>query len=398
MKQSILFLILLAPILAEAQIITPTTKGKFGVDGDLRANVFNGTTIGSGDDWFYMTPGSGFNVIDTTGAAAIIAGYNSDVSPWPRRMASLYRPMSVRTYTFVNQMLWLDAIWVRDYHGTDTTVFTSGSDKNAMSPADWTGGIQGIPDKNDILDVMMHVRRAGPNTTDSLLMFGVVSMDQISGNRYFDFEMYQTDINYDRASGNWYGYGPSEGHTAWQFDAAGNVTRPGDIIFSGEFQSTNVLTNIEARVWVSRADWTTVTPTGFTWSGLFDGASAGSSYGYASIMPNAVGPFYIGLGCASNTWSGPFGLVLQNNSLQYSLPGPASTTNGRYNTAQFIEFAVNLTKLGLDPVTTVSGDVCGTPFNKLVVKTRASASFTSELKDFVAPTDLFLAPRVFAAA
>src|SRR4029450_987938 len=77
---------------------------------------------------------------------------------------------------------------------------------------------------------------------------------------------------------------------------------------------------------------------------------------------------------------------------------PATTTNGIYNTAQFIEFAVNLTKLGLDPVTTVSGDVCGTPFNKLVVKTRASASFTSELKDFVAPTDLFLAPRVIAVA
>src|SRR4030095_11151457 len=177
MKQSILFLILLAPILAEAQIITPTTKGKFGVDGDLRANVFNGTTIGSGDDWFYMTPGSGFNVIDTTGAAAIIAGYNSDVSPWPRRMASLYRPMSLPTYTVWNNRLWLDAIFIRDYHGNDTTVFTSSSDKNGMSPVNWTGGIQGVPDKNDILDIFMHVRRAGPNTTDSLWMFGGISMD-----------------------------------------------------------------------------------------------------------------------------------------------------------------------------------------------------------------------------
>ena len=55
--------------------------------------------------------------------------------------------------------------------------------------------------------------------------------------------------------------------------------------------------------------------------------------------------------------------------------------------------AVNLSKLGLDPVTTFGGDVCGTPFNRIVVKTRASASFTAELKDFVAPIDLFLAPR-----
>src|SRR5690242_14333784 len=59
-----------------------------------------------------------------------------------------------------------------------------------------------------------------------------------------------------------------------------------------------------------------------------------------------------------------------------------------------MEFSVNLTKLGLDPVTTFGSDVCGTPFNRLVVKTRASESFTAELKDFVAPIDLFLAPRV----
>ena len=47
---------------------------------------------------------------------------------------------------------------------------------------------------------------------------------------------------------------------------------------------------------------------------------------------------------------------------------------------QFIEFSVNLTKLGLDPVTTFGTDVCGTPFNRLVVKTRASASFHGRIK------------------
>jgi hypothetical protein len=403
MKQSILFLILLAPFLGSAQITFPTTRANFGIDGDLRANFFNGTILGSGDDWFNNTNTVGCltcgrQVIDTSGASAVVAGYNTDASPWPRRMASMYRSMSVPTFTTVNNRFWIDAIWVRDYHGTDTTVFTSGSDKNGMSPADWTGGIQGIPDKNDILDIMMHIRRAGPNTFDSLWMFGGISMDNVSGNRYFDFEMYQTDISYDRVSGKWYGYGPDLGHTSWQFDAAGNVTRPGDIILSGEFQSTNVLTNIEARIWVSRANWTSVTPTAFNWSGLFDGAVSGAAYGYASITPNTTGAFYIGLGCANNTWTGPFGLVLQSNLLSYSGAPPATILNGTYVTAQFIEFGVNLTKLGLDPVTTFGTDVCGTPFNRLVVKTRASASFTSELKDFVAPTDLFLAPRVAAAA
>jgi hypothetical protein len=249
-----------------------------------------------------------------------------------------------------------------------------------MSPANWTGGVQGIPDKNDILDVFMHVRRAGKLSTDSLWMFGGISLDNTTGNRYFDFELYQSDIYYDRATAKFYGYGPDAGHTSWQLDAAGNVTRPGDIIFSAEYQSST-LTNIEARIWVDQATLS-ITPAQFSWSGQFDGATAGAQFGYASILPKTAGAFYTGLGSGNNTWAGPFQLVLQNNSLAVN-----------YAKDQFMEFSVNLSKLGLDPVSLLGGDVCGSPFNKLVVKTRASASFTAELKDFVAPIDLFLAPR-----
>jgi len=280
--------------------------------------------------------------------------------------------------------MWLDALFVRDYHATDTTAFSSGS-KNGQSPADWNPTIQSVPDKNDILDIFVHIRRAGPNTYDSLWLFGGVSMDNVTGNRYFDFEMYQSDINYDRASQQFYGYGPDAGHTSWQFDAAGNVTRPGDIILSGEFQSST-LSNLEARIWIDQASLL-ITPAQFNWGGLFDGATAGSQYGYASIMPKTAGAFYTGLGCPNNTWTGPFQVVLQNNTLA-----------ANYVKDQFIEFSVNLSKLGLDPVGLLGGDICGTPFRRVLVKTRASASFTAELKDFVAPTDLFLAPRVQALA
>ena len=304
--------------------------------------------------------------------------------------------MSLPTFTIYNNRLWLDAIFARDYHGQDTTVFTVAS-KNGESPAIWTPGIQNIPDKNDILDVMMHVRRAGPNTTDSLWMFGGISMDNINGDRYFDFELYQTDINYDRVSKKFYGYGPDAGHTSWKFDATGKVLTPGDIILTGAFQS-NSLTSIEARIWVSRTDWQTVTPTAFNWSGQFDGGTPGAAYGYASIAPKTLGAFYTGLGNPSTTWTSPFNLVLQSNALQFTNPAPASTTNGKYIADQFIEFSVNLTKLGLDPVTSLGTDICGTPFNRLLVKTRSSASFTADLKDFVAPTDLFLAPRALALA
>ena len=396
MKKNLLFVFIFSFFVLQAinaQITNPVIRANFGVDADLRANYFNGSLSAGNDDWFNNGAlGAGAFVIDTSGAAARIAGYNSDVSPWPRRMASFYKTMSRPPFSIVNNRLWLDAIFVRDYHGNDTSVYTSGSDKNGMSPANWTGGIQGIPDKNDILDMMVHVRRAGPNVTDSLWMFGGISLDNTTGNRYFDFEMYQTDIYYDRPSGKFYGYGADEGHTSWTFDASGNIIRPGDIIFSGEFQS-GTLTKIEARIWVKRTDWLSLTPTSFNWSGLFDGASASSIYGYASISPKIAGTFYTGLGSPNNSWAGPFGLVLQDNSLAISGGGPATTLNSKYIADQFIEFSVNLTKLGLDPVTLLGGDICATPFNRIVVKTRASASFTSELKDFVAPTDLFLAPR-----
>ncbi len=385
MKRFLLVLLLAGHhYITSGQITTPLIKARFGVDADVRANYFNGLVQASNDDWYNLLVAdtSGKAVIDTTGCAAIVAGYLTDVSPFPKRMASMYRTMSRPPFTVVNNRLWLDALFVRDYHGNDTTVFTSGSDKNGMSPFDWTGGIQGIPDKNDILDTYIHIRRAGPNTTDSLFFFGGISLDNTTGNRYFDFEMYQTDIYYDRVSGKWFGYGPDFGHTSWTFDAAGNVLKPGDIIFSAEYQSST-LTKIEARVWVKKTDWQTITPTAWTWSGLFDGANSGATYGYASIQPKTAGAFYSGLGSANNTWAGWFRLILQDNTVAVN-----------YAKDQFMEFAVNLSKLGLDPVTQIGGDICGTPFNRIVIKTRASASFTAELKDFVAPTDLFLAPRV----
>jgi hypothetical protein len=388
MKQILLFLlgVVFLSTICSSQITTPIIKAAFGVDADLRANYFNGFIQSGNDDWFNNgTAGTGNFVIDTTGAAAVVASYLSDVSPWPVRMTPVYRSMSRPKFTVVNNRLWLDAIFVRDHHGNDSSVFTSGSDKNGMSPADWTGGIQGIPDKNDILDVFMHVRRAGPTVTDSLWMFGGISLDNTTGNRYFDFEMYQTDIYYDVPTGQFYGYGPDMGHTSWQLDAAGNVTKAGDIIFTGQYQSST-LTNIEARIWVHQSALA-ITPAQFSWSGQFDGAYAGAPYGYASILPKTAGAFYTGLGSGNSTWAGPFQLILQDNSI--------TTT---YTKDQFMEFSVNLSKLGLDPVSLLGGDVCGTPFNRLVVKTRASSSFTAELKDFIAPINLFLAPRADLAA
>jgi hypothetical protein len=372
-------------IAAQSQITNPVIRGSFGVDADLRANYFDGFVQAGNDDWFNNgTAGPGNFIIDTTGASYINKQYITNPAT---RMQPFFRGMRFPQFTVINNAMLIDAIFIRDHHGDDSTVFASGSNKNGMTPADWSTPVaQGIPDKNDILDMFMHVRRAGPNSTDSLWMFGGLSLDNTTGNRYFDFEMYQTDIYYDRSSLSFKGYGPDAGHTTWKFDATGHVLVAGDIIFTAEY-SSSALTAIEARIWINKNDLTAVpNPAAFSWGGQFDGASSGATFGYASIRPKTAGSFFTGLQCSNNTWGGPFGIVLQDNSL--------ATT---YDAKQFMEFSVNLSKLGLDPLVNV-GDPCKMPFRRILVKSRASTSFTAELKDFVGPFSFFRAPELSAIA
>lgn len=362
-----------------SQITSPVIRANFGVDADLRSNYFNGALQAGNDDWFHLTgtAGTGEFIIDTTGAAAITERYVVDL---PFRRTTFARSMRFPAYSIVNNRTLLDAIFVRDFHGDDSTVFASGSNKNGDNPLVWSTPVsQGIPDKNDILDMLVHARRAGPNGSDSLWMMAGLSLDNTTGNRYFDLEMYQTDFYYNRSTLSFGGVGPDEGHTSWEFDASGNIIKAGDIIFSAEYQSSS-LTFIEARIWVHQSKLS-ITPAAFSWSGQFDGASAGAVYGYASVQPKTAGAYYTGLQCDNNTWGGPFSIVLQNDALATE-----------YDAKQYVEFSVNLTKLGLDPLTRLGGDPCGMPFRRVLAKTRASASFTAELKDFVAPFAFFEPP------
>jgi hypothetical protein len=383
MKTHLLFCItLLLTLGAGAQITTPVAKAFFGVDGELRTNYVAGFAQSS-DDWFSNNaPGTGQLVIDTTGAAAIYSRYLVDPA---FRKQPFFRTMRVPQYSIINNRLWIDAIYIRDYNGQsggDETAYVL-SNKNGDSPADWKGGVTSVLDKNDISDMLVHVKRAGPNKTDELWFVGGLSLQGTSGNRYFDFELYQTDIFYTRSTGQFTNAGPDAGHTAWQFDAAGNITKPGDVIFTAEYSSSS-LTLLEARVWVDRAALSKPT-TAFKWGGKFDGASTSSQYGYANILPMTTGDYYTGLQSGNGTWAGPFGFIDGGNNVQ---------TN--YTARQFMEFSVNLSKLGLDPITLLGTTNCGMPFRRILVKTRTSTSFSSELKDFIGPFDFFKAPAVNA--
>ena len=382
MKKLLSLILILIPAFALSQITTPVVRANFGVDGELRSNFFNGGVLNGNDDWFRNSGTPGEGIIDTTGAAFITSKYATDAN---FRKIPFFRGMQFPQFSVVNNRLLIDGIFIRDYHADDYTVFASGGNKNGMSPALWsTPTSQGVPDKNDILDVFMHVRREGPSGTDSLWLFGGVSIESTNGSRYFDFEMYQTNIFYDRSILGFTGYGPDAGHTTWQFDVNGNILKPGDIIFTAEF-GTSGLSLVEARIWIKKTDLA-LNPTAFKWGGQFDGDGNGAAYGYANIIPKSAGDFYTGLPSAANTWAGPFQLVRADNSVVTD-----------YTSKQFLEFSVNLSKLGLDPYLT-SSDICGLPFRKILIKSRASTSFTAELKDFVGPFDFFRAPRAKAAA
>lgn len=336
----------------------------------MRANFFNGAPD-SDDDWFRMPTdiGTGDFIIDTTGAAAIVAGYTTNPAS---RSASFARGMRFPLLSTINNRIYYDASYVRDHRGTDSTSFTGGS-KNGMNPLNWITTISPVLSKNDILDVMMHVRRAGTTANDTLWFFGAVSVQGTNGDRYFDFELYQTDITFNRSTGKFENVGPDAGHTAWQFDAAGNPTRLGDIIFTAEYSNSG-LTFIEARIWVARTALTTVNPAAFDFSGTFDGDGNNAVFGYAGIVPNDAGVFYQGLQNAAATWAGPFGTITASGTIATE-----------FTPIQLMEFSVNLTKLGLDPMNFSSGSICNLAFRKVLVKSRTSTSFTSNMTDFVLP-------------
>ena len=393
--KTLLPLFLLCSLAATAQVATPITKANFGIDAELRAYFYNGFAQ-PGDDWFTQVAGTeplaGMYVIDTTGAAAIMARYAVD--PAFRRQP-FYRTMRYKPYTLVGpanqQRAWIDAIFIRDYNGNsqpgDETAFLM-SNKNGDSPANWIGGTNLVGSKVDIADIMVHVRRQGATAETPLWFFGGLSLQSNSGDRYFDFELYQTDIFFNRSTGKFTGYGPDAGHTAWRFDAAGNVVSSGDVIFSSHF-GTNGLDpkdGLDARIWVDRASLS-IKPVNFDWGGAFDGASNGSQYGYASIKPKTTGNYYWGVQSKNNTWAGPFGYVDAANNVQ-----------ANYSGGQFLELGVDLSFLGLDPMTILGGGSCGLPFRRILVKTRQSGSFTSNLADFIGPFDFFTSKPVKALA
>ncbi|MDO8367672.1 MAG: hypothetical protein Q7T20_12805 [Saprospiraceae bacterium] len=348
--------------------------GGFGIDAGLYSNIIEfgtGAPAAGSKDWFYSA-GSGLSVIDVSNAAAIQALLQGPGNPnYEARMNS---GMS----SIVNGQIMIDAIFARDQFGgtggIDQTSYNTAS-KNGEDPAIWDPGAANVLGKNDLIDVAGHMFRDGTDNNSNLWFAGLINRAEPGGDAYMDFEFFVEEVLYNPATGFTSG-GPQLGHTAFTFDGGGNLTKIGDIILNVALTGGGEVVGVESRIWVSRTDWQNVNPVTFNWGGAFDGAFTGSPFGYASIVPLGMGDI-----C---------GYVNKDNELPAAPPwGTKNTKSHVYGTSysefSVAEIGVNLTAMGLDHASLSGADPCYFPLITFIVKTRASNSFTAQLKDFAGP-------------
>jgi hypothetical protein len=394
---------------AFSQIIVEsgTTASNFGVDGDVQANgtsfIFdsNGNllpSINNTDDWFEDMPmeiGTGVGIVDVTSLPDVNGNTSFILGMTPGTQFQIF-----------NNSLWLDGAFIRDPHWAgnedDFSIFKGGSNKNADSPNTWNIITGSNPQKNDIIDAMAHLRR---DVTDlqnpfggNLWAFIGASTRSADGSAYLDFELFRSEVSYDPENNDLIGTGdPATGyHTAWEFDNAGLVTSLGDMIIALNFENGGIEITGHIYVWINPAElpgasieqYNALVGSGqdgynfkFVIGGngqpVFESGEETNGYGYAEIelydsSLNDSVAFAIMNG--GDVDAGPFGTKF----------GPQGIDQEIYEENSLVEFGINLTQFGLDATSLVDGD-CQPLFGGVLVKTRSSASFTSELKDLAGP-------------
>lgn len=354
---------------------TGCVGGGFGIDAGLYSNTIEfgtGTPAAGSNDWFTASGGSGVGVVNVTTSATIQALLQGGGNPtYETRMSSGLNSIQ-------GGRVLIDAVFARDNFGgsghTDQTAYETAS-KNGEDPAIWDPGPMNVLGKNDLIDVAGHMFRAGTTLQDDLWFVGMINRAEPGGDAYLDFEFYVQEVTYNASTGFSSG-GPDLGHTAFQFDGSGNITRTGDLIFTCDLLGGGTDPEVNVRIWVSYADFLANRhPPGFMYGPEFDGAFQKSPYGYARIIPTTVEV------CS---------YVNRDNENPAAPPwGTLNTKSHVYGTS-YIDFSVaemgiNMSTIGLDPNTVNGVDSCAFPYLTYIVKSRASNSFTAQLKDFGGP-------------
>ena len=390
-----------------AQQLDSTGKShvNFGVDADTRNNYQKISTQPYSstmhhDDWFLQDgykrydiggTGLGNSVFDTVGAAAykaqLQAGQNISFVKRMKVAAFDVLPMwrSPNPALGFDSSFWVDGIYYRDYAGgIDETSFSGG--KNADNPSSWSVG-NNVSGKTDIVDVYTHVRTSGINPVrDSVWFFAGVSTVKTEGNRFFDIEVYRENITYNETTKQFSSAGLLGGHSSWNFNDTGKVTQSGDIIISVAYQAGRA-PEIDFRIFISKSAYDSVVagklvPTSFKIvTNQWDLNTSGTG-GYVQILSKS----------GITDWgSGTANYIKTNTAAQdstHATPwGTMSTSGGysdNYERLQFIEIALNFSRFGMNPFHYVTS-YCKSPYSSIIVKSRASTSFTANLEDFVIP-------------
>jgi hypothetical protein len=374
--------------------LSPGAPANFGIDGDIRSDYrLSGSFSAAGThDWFKNTTGTGIGLIDITNSASVTsslaAGNNLAFS----------KGMSVPSFSVQSSKLMLDARYGRDYFGLDKSDSTSfkGSMTNVMNPATWETEPTGasVLDKNDLIDVYVHMRRDGTviNGASSSHLIATMGAATVAnnGNRFIDIEFYRDSILYNKTTGLFTNVGNATtgGHPAWTFNADGTVNQPGDVMIGFSYTGSGI-DEINVFLWVSYSTYSTRNPAGFDFvSGGFNGNGGSPEYGYAKITgnPSTTIPAWGTVNNAATT--GPAW-----GTLNKSLGDIANNYyHNSYAAGQFGEAAIDLTALGIDPALYSSSNPCSSPFKRVMFKTRTSSSFNSIISDFAGPYDFWKVP------
>lgn len=389
----------------------------FNIDGDTKTGHNKISPAGAymyDDDWFKTlgvyspNPALGKGIFDVSDSATLRAKLQATPnSSFTKRMAGYPYDISVFVKSYspwdLDTNFLVDGVYFRDYFGSDKSAFTNAC-KNGQSPNLWQGGTSSVNDKGDIIDVYTHVRTSGLNPAkDSAWFFAGVSTVGTNGSRYFDIEVYREKIAFTpSATGtgvNFVSQGTNYGHSKWELNSSGKVTRTGDIIISVSYSGG--APEIDFRIWIAKSTYDSIranklTPQTFKLNGAWDVADD-NLHGYAEITGEVAGEVW-GSGLGNYTASGN-----ANSDTTYSTPWGTINTSGvwsqNYDQLQFVEVGLNFSRFGMNPFQYVTS-YCTSPYSSILVKSRASTAFNAALIDFVGPIDFTIkeaAPYTVAA-
>lgn len=370
MKRLFYLIFFWLPIGLFSQNLSPTG---FELDG----NMYTDFPSSQGThDWFTTNP-NGVQLFDPSQVDSLVRVLNAANSLSQRNLSFHLRGKNLPTSSSV-----LDVLYQRDYisaaNARDASTFITGASKNADHPQSWDVSSPGSPQKGDLVEIMALLKRDEFSQDKDLWFMGAASTLTTNGDKHIDFEFYRKELRFDNQA--FQTQGIDGGRTAWIFGPQGETYQAGDLIVSLDYVNGGKQIESSIRIWVDPSsfpnrDLTARNPQlSFDLTGVFNSGVNSGGFGYAEIVLADGNSALIVRNNTANTQAAPWG----------TLNGPQAKLATEYIPMQWVEIGLNLSALGLDP-SRYEGSTCAAPLGTVLVKSRASHSFTAQLKDFVIP-------------